>query len=449
MYVASRMPTTTRSDAGESGTTTVDDAKPPPEEDLQQGIVASHGEPIAIIVPSEQGKEQVQPVGHDAIVPFSEEAMKVDDANVMRKKHTKYFKMYWLRYDKHSQTYNVNTGEGGRNPDHDVEIDHYDYVWLCNSFSEEVVHQAKKKKKGLDVSTHSRFVGLSNRQLQKLQYISTTQDFLTKKHIPMKDKSEHYYMGCQICLKTKKEVWHGKLATAWVDRTFSKGYLARVRDASSNNRTNAPVWVDVEAGGQRQRLHPPTCILTPCPPIIFKQAQNERSCLFLSLANALHYLQMKAGFTLFEYVRNPSFINQSNRYEEKPFHLLNKFVMKEIAWLRPTKFQNVCAETFLQDISCYPKVVQLFGSDGNTEHGVTVVDNYIFDSNCTTAIPFNRDNLNYCCSTDEDPGTFDHVHRGIQYSERKEKKYKWLRPGCDRNILAPYTFREFPPKQKE
>ena len=120
---------------------------------------------------------------------------------------------------------------------------------------------------------------------------------------------------------------------------------------------------------------------------------------------------------------------------------------KEIPWLLPTQMKNVMSDVFLLDNSCYPKVVQLFGVDGNMEHGVTVLDNYIFDSNHPTALPLTQDNMNFCCSTPTEKGTFHHVHRGVEYRERPEKKRKWLQLGRDRNMMEPYSFREFPTKK--
>jgi hypothetical protein len=55
----------------------------------------------------------------------------------------------------------------------------------------------------------------------------------------------------------------------------------------------------------------------------------------------------------------------------------------------------------LKDRSMWPTLCILKGNDGSTNHAVTIVENYIFDSNNTYALPLNESTLNWCCCGDE------------------------------------------------
>ena len=46
-------------------------------------------------------------------------------------------------------------------------------------------------------------------------------------------------------------------------------------------------------------------------------------------------------------------------------------------------------------------VALLKGSDGKEDHCVTVFDNWVFDSNFDWALPFSKEALDHCCSSEE------------------------------------------------
>lgn len=54
----------------------------------------------------------------------------------------------------------------------------------------------------------------------------------------------------------------------------------------------------------------------------------------------------------------------------------------------------------LGDQSYWPTLCILEGSNGGVNHAVTVVEDFIFDSNNHTAIPLTRENLDFCCQSD-------------------------------------------------
>ena len=219
-------------------------------------------------------------------------------------------KMFWLRYTKEGNFFTVNISEDGTNEINDVDVDFDEYDWLCANFTKETVEKAMieacdLENMGLDVSAYNKEIGTSNQQLQRMHYVFTTKDAVTGKRIEMMDVKDHYFMGCELDLRTKKEIWQGKLTTAWVVKSFETKYLQQLREQSFNDRTKIPRWINVPACAQRGiKLNPEQCI-PQYPPIVFKQKEHERNCLSVSFANALHYLKIQQSLTLYDLVKYP------------------------------------------------------------------------------------------------------------------------------------------------
>jgi hypothetical protein len=51
----------------------------------------------------------------------------------------------------------------------------------------------------------------------------------------------------------------------------------------------------------------------------------------------------------------------------------------------------------LVDISEYPTILQLQASDGDNQHVVGIVDEWVFDSNNHFAVELTKENLDRCC----------------------------------------------------
>jgi hypothetical protein len=68
------------------------------------------------------------------------------------------------------------------------------------------------------------------------------------------------------------------------------------------------------------------------------------------------------------------------------------------------------------DVSEFPTVASLEAVDGGTQHAVTVVGRYVFDSNCERVLPLTRRSLDYCCSTDTTKGMYKKVYRGYRFA---------------------------------
>ena len=65
-------------------------------------------------------------------------------------------------------------------------------------------------------------------------------------------------------------------------------------------------------------------------------------------------------------------------------------------------------------ISCYPTLCILTGEDGATNHAVTVVGEWVFDSNLECAIPLSRSSLDWCCSSPHVDVKWRSVHKALK-----------------------------------
>ena len=90
----------------------------------------------------------------------------------------------------------------------------------------------------------------------------------------------------------------------------------------------------------------------------------------------------------------------------------------------------------------------MWASDNNTDHSITVVDDWIFDSNLPTAIAFTQENMDLCCSTLDSKCTFDSIFRAIEFKEPEAKKKKRLSAQGERNVQEPFWFRNFNKRAK-
>ena len=74
-------------------------------------------------------------------------------------------------------------------------------------------------------------------------------------------------------------------------------------------------------------------------------------------------------------------------------------------------------------------VASLRGSDGKEEHCVTIYDKWVFDSNFNFALPWTREALDLCCSSEEATDSFVSVNEArlcryadVLDSEKKQKQ---------------------------
>ena len=81
----------------------------------------------------------------------------------------------------------------------------------------------------------------------------------------------------------------------------------------------------------------------------------------------------------------------------------------------------------LEDISENVTLVQLMDSFGNVNHAISVVGNWIFDSNYEISLVFNKSSLDMICAPsvgEEQNAIFENVFNAVRYIVNEEKLKK-------------------------
>ena len=153
---------------------------------------------------------------------------------------------------------------------------------------------------------------------------------------------------------------------------------------------------------------------------------GKSTCLFHSFASALHFLGLveaaKAVNGQAENYAADSLMGAEN------WKALQGIMNTICPWMQPKKI-NPKTYNILHDIDIYPTVMCLQAIDGGTQHAVTVVGKFVFDSNCSRAMPLTEETLDYCCSTDEKESKFLRVFHGYRFQEpltKQKKKLYWM-----------------------
>jgi hypothetical protein len=146
-------------------------------------------------------------------------------------------------------------------------------------------------------------------------------------------------------------------------------------------------------------------MLVESVPIKYPQ-YNLETCTFMSMASALHYCSAKLkmgdkqfGCTLSQdaigYVKGMSACAQLD--------VLVRLVKEKSLYFKKLKLrakQNKIEEWNIlnKKSPSWPTVVVLLGSDGGMSHTVTIVNDLLFDSNCSCAMRLSKETLDWCCN---------------------------------------------------
>lgn len=165
----------------------------------------------------------------------------------------------------------------------------------------------------------------------------------------------------------------------------------------------ANTWIEISQGRSKQNYFNDSINIHHLPKSFRIQRSGENSCVFNSLGNALHYINDYRGRdAVFDH------LNKSLDYSE----------YREVAKTRKSfaaYVMNFCVKGYnaklltdldvLKDRTMWPTLCILKGDDNSTNHAVTIVEDYIFDSNNSYALPLNESSLNWCCSGDDLAGS--------------------------------------------
>jgi hypothetical protein len=155
------------------------------------------------------------------------------------------------------------------------------------------------------------------------------------------------------------------------------------------------------------------------PKIVYKQ-HDENTCAFDCLCSGLAYLSFeKEASALHEY-RKEFYANLFEEYFDKiPQHII-RFIRKHVDFKAFRKLYDLYRLKVSHDVMHFKcgkqdiRFLQLSGKDGSKSHAICVVANFIFDSNCDSALEFNQANMDDCCNECE----FDHIVMGYYFKKR-------------------------------
>ena len=102
---------------------------------------------------------------------------------------------------------------------------------------------------------------------------------------------------------------------------------------------------------------------------------------------------------------------------------------RQIGYLLPKQYRTGTLDP-LTDLSIYPTLLILEGSDGSINHAVSTVDHWLFDSNWKRAKRINKKNLDWCVSSSNSANELKRVHLALRFVENpdtKMKRYKHMK----------------------
>ena len=245
-------------------------------------------------------------------------------------------------------------------------------------------------------------ITVDRRQVQQLQYVVPFGP-------PVYDVGKNYF---EARFEDGKRT---KLADDFVRDTFETAFVKKVMEAGINH---SKTFFPLPPGAPRTTDKEMVEGFETFPKLKYQQ-EDKKTCLFHSFASALHYVGLQD--TALVVANNADRFSMDSKDALTSWKGIIGIMERECRWLQPNRISSN-NHPILTDISPYPTLVSLQANDGGIEHAVTVVDNWIFDSNCTRALPLTQDNLDHCCSTKESKGKFKRVFHGYRFMENPNVK---------------------------
>lgn len=168
-------------------------------------------------------------------------------------------------------------------------------------------------------------------------------------------------------------------------------------------------------------------------PISYRyQPLGENSCVFNSVINALHYIKdFKGRDLLIQELPQSMSIKAYGEYSSNRTSFA-AHVVNLLGFYRIEKLKNF---NVLTNRSMWPTLCVLKGTDKGTNHAISVVENYIFESNSKTAMELNLENLDWCCRTpSDDTIKFESVESAYRFTKVKPKPADLLRQPYQQNL---------------
>ena len=219
-----------------------------------------------------------------------------------------------------------------------------------------------------------------------------------------------------------------ELSYSWVHNVFHWRYIVWVK-------SKANIWHDVPVGKSREdRLSLPKCghiNFIPSthnyPQMWLRQDKGQDVCAYASMASALfHSGDNETAVKMKEQVTSGNGIIMDGKSRDAFLKILRSSQMFQL------KIHNkMDLRMFMKYNSGVVTSALLIGSDGGSNHCVATWNHFLFDSNCSHAVPLTEIALNWCVDCNEE-GTIcvgvKNVYELIPKNPRKfrRKKRNWM-----------------------
>lgn len=255
------------------------------------------------------------------------------------------------------------------------------------------------------VSNKRYYITLTREQIHALKY----------DHI----KKKFYGLAHDFEKNVDKRV---EVETSWVEKNFDEVFVEHAKAIATEVATYLQVVVGAENSDLQERI---TEVIDNNPLVKYRQ-KGINACAFASLSSAMYYLGFRKEAERLHY--------HQQRFFDPKSELFGRNASRIFPWIKETikkdkeffhhfhklyEGRNINKKEKNYDLLNTPvrndeiRWIVLWAADGSKNHAVAVVNNWIFDSNCTNALTLNQDNLDACCGSGS---KYHGVSRGYHYA---------------------------------
>ncbi len=279
------------------------------------------------------------------------------------------------------------------------------------------------EKKFPVIKTTGEMVGNPVGQISHLKYFPSKMRDFTAKEKQVRRKNGQPTTGYQMHLSAyyqgltyKKGTQHmvDELNIIWVRDCFEEPFLTLVKNIGKEE-TQKDVelkhrkWIPVPIGDSYNREVSSDLVVDVR---VHYQQGDVKTCLFRSLASAFHHLgQKQTGNVLASFAKKYCNLPAGEQLKAAIKMVKNhEKVYKKVDYWK--KEAVIARQDCLGQPNDNPKLFVLRGVDGGVHHAISVVGQFIFDSNLRQCLTLSKASLDWCCNCD---GGFSKLHTVIQF----------------------------------
>jgi hypothetical protein len=215
------------------------------------------------------------------------------------------------------------------------------------------------------------------------------------------------YPGCfrgLVYSKDEEDVEFVNLTNEWINENIQPGMIKLTKEMAMQGGRN---FVRIPEGFNENQVASAAVVASPDAPRLkywFRRSQGrERYCVTDSAASALCYVGLEH---IAHRVLNGL---QSKEFQTTPMKYVFNVIMKNRTKEDRKRF-DVCFlsgkkarthDILIHSTEIILGIYSIFAEDGKTDHSISIVGQWIFDSNFENALPLSRESLNICSSSDD------------------------------------------------